>query len=427
MSAPLLEEGLGTYTLEWRKEKVKLVASAVAYKPFDGRLTGLITVRAWDGSKWQFIHHAHMNLLATRTQKELEKTLREKWTKVDWSPIVDEACHFIEEWASRGEPVEEVWSNAEWQPPEYLVEPILLKDDPNILFGEAESGKSTMALVFAICMLLPWTDNPLDLAVPTDVTKLLYLDYESSKSRLGYRLKGLEQGMNLASVMVEYRHCDHPLSQEVEQLRKVIAEKHIGCVVVDSLAQAAGGDINRPEAALPFFEALRQLRVSSIILAHTAKDHDVKKRTIFGSVFFHNYARQVWFLDTKRDALNGDLDVTMRQVKGNDTGRHPDVGFRISFEHGITVTRTEPETAIETLEPGHRIVKFLSDNLGEMTRQDLKVNLGDMSEDAIDKHLRRLCARGRIVKDGRGRYRFPDCQLLPNIQREIALIQSGDI
>ena len=76
-----------------------------------------------------------------------------------------------------------------------------------------------------------------------------------------------------------------------------------------------------------FESALRALNVSSLVLAHTAKN--AENKTIFGSVMFHNYARSVWEIcpgedgDTKRFALH--------HRKNNLGRRFPILGYELTM------------------------------------------------------------------------------------------------
>ena len=79
-----------------------------------------------------------------------------------------------------------------------------------------------------------------------------------------------------------YRRCHQPLADDLPAIQRIVSQSHIRLIIIDSLAIAAGGELERPETATRIFAAIRALRVSTLTVAHPQKKPEDK--TIFGSV-----------------------------------------------------------------------------------------------------------------------------------------------
>ena len=97
-------------------------------------------------------------------------------------------------------------------------------------------------------------------------------------------------------------------------------------MIIDSLAAACGSDLSNPDTPIRFFTALRTLSVGSLIFAHVAKNSE--QQTIYGSVFFKNFARSVWEIQSVQDGR--ELKVGLFNRKCN-FGLHAPIGLRYTF------------------------------------------------------------------------------------------------
>ncbi|MBA7546929.1 hypothetical protein ES705_39330 [subsurface metagenome] len=191
-------------------------------------------------------------------------------------------------------------------------------------------------------MQLPYHDNALVLTTDKESTLCLYLDYEDDPSSFRKRWSALERGFGKGAMSILYRRMTAPLADSVEQLRNTISNKKIGLIIVDSLGPAARGNLNDPEPAIKYHAALRQLGVTSLTLAHTAKDQFTKKRTIFGSVFFTNLARSVWECKAEQETGEDEAIISLKHTKANLSRLHPPLGYRFTFTgNTINITKTD--------------------------------------------------------------------------------------
>lgn len=230
---------------------------------------------------------------------------------------------------------------------EYVVEPILYKDLPNIIFGDYSSLKSIMVMVLAYIAQLPYTDNGLGLE-PADrekPTPVLWLDYEGQGKNFQKQWTGIQRGFHKdLEVPILYKEMTAPLADSIEGVREDMAEHHIKMSVTDSLGPAAGGNLNDPEPAIRYHQALRSLGGTNVTIAHNSKDPNTGNKSIFGSVFFSNLARSIWQVKADKDPMSNIAVVSLKQIKASLSMIHAPIGLVFEFDEQasiITVTKTD--------------------------------------------------------------------------------------
>lgn len=289
MKNPAITEGVGFINYTWPELGLRVMAERITDE-------GSAELRFYSTNKTgdSLLHTTRVNLLATSTMNSLAKRLEKNSLEIPWTDILTFITGKTIEIARRGEPAIEIWpSEDDNLAPSYLLEPFLYLNHPAVIFGDYSSLKSLFSLAIAYVVQLSYRDNALGLTTQKESTLCLYLDYEDDPSSFRRRWSALETGLGKGAMPILYKRMTGTLSDSVEQLQRSIQDKDIGLIIVDSLGPAARGNLNDPEPAIRYHAALRQLGVTSLTLAHTAKDQFTKKRTIFGSVFFTNLARSV--------------------------------------------------------------------------------------------------------------------------------------
>lgn len=310
-SKPIIEERPGTYSLRW-PEGVQVNVTRTRAHPSDGRISGEIAVRFGENGATKLLHQASFNFTSTAARDKLTKTLASRADAVDWFAVLEQTCFNVVNWMRQGEPVVELWGDATAQRPEYLVEPLVVRGYPNIIFGDPGSFKSALATLLIAVVALPWRANPLGLRCPAAPVGSLFLDWETDKATVNWTLSRLFRGHGLAAFPVSYRRCAAPLPQDVDALRDAIAATKAELVVIDSLGMASGGDdLNRSGAAIGFYTALRQLNVTSLILAHNSKDRETKTRSIIGHQYYTAQARNIWEVRKVQDVGDDEIDLAL--------------------------------------------------------------------------------------------------------------------
>lgn len=402
---PEITETPSGYILDWKDQHIKITTSRVHVHKSDGRVTGEIVIGT-DSPKLSpiLMPATQLNFSAERTRASHIKSLSEKYPQFDWASIVDQLAYYIQDLAREGEPVRELWTHEDVKPPEFLLEPFIFKGLPNVIYGEKGVNKSTLALVFYACLVLPWKDNPLELKLPDRSVNTLYLDWETEWDIIQYYAKRLQIGMGLPTFPVQYRRCALPLVDDLEQIQKHIVNTKAEVIIIDSLGAAAGGDLKTPEIALNFFTGLRRLKTSSLIIAQTSKDEDTKRKRIFGSVYFEYYARNIWEICKAEAISDEEYDIALFHRSPNLSALLKPVGFHLHYnETGLSVERTSVDmkefmTRITTRQ---RILEYLKGISGLKTTSEIMDALG-INRNNADVTLNRLKKYNQVVKVGDG-------------------------
>ncbi len=371
----------------------------------DGHVTAFIKISIKDGDKvFTLLPAAQFNLSAPRTRSEMANSLNEKNPSIPWREIIDYLCREIQEKAWAGEPGEtiEITDEMDLVRPTYLLEPVIMKGVPSVIFGDKGVHKTILSLLFSICIYLPWTNNPYDLVINSHKSVVGMLDWESDKALTMYNVQRLLKGEQMTYTQLNYRRCGMPLADDLEQISNFLDDKECDVILIDSLGAAAGGDLMKPEIALRFFGALRSLKRTSLNIAQTSKS-DEGKKTIFGSTYFQYYARNIFELKKSQDILDKDeTKVGLFHTEGNYSGKYDPIGFRLNFTpDSIKVTR-EPVIYGEFLEKINRqqqLLEILKD--GPLTNVQIADKL-QISQVNVRATTKRLADKKKIVKTENG-------------------------
>lgn len=403
MSKPTIIERIGGYEFTWQEERLNILVSHCRVHTSDSRVTGELLIKSSIVEGKPIYPQTTMNFSSEMVRSRLVKSLSEKFPQWAWSEIIDQLCLAVIDRARAGEPVKELWTNETIQPPQFLLEPILYKGLPTIIFGEKEVCKSTLALVFYACLTLPWSDNPLGLVAPRLPVRTLLLDYEVDFDIVQHNAKRLQEGMGLPAFSVFYRRCELPLIEDAEQIHQHLQQLKVQALIVDSLGPAVGDDLKDPQAALRFTQALRKFKCASLILGQTARESgDIKSKTkhVFGSTFFEYYARSIWELRKQQEEGEDTIDIALFHTYCNLSRRHPPMGYRLHYnESGLSIsseTITAPEL-VARFATGKRIQDILK--AGPLTVKEIMETL-ELTRANADMCLKRLKDKGIIVRVG---------------------------
>lgn len=351
------------------------------------------------------LHQASINLLSTASRQKFAQQLSSRRNDADWGAIVEQICVLSLAELRKGALVHLVSASQPLQEQQYLLDPIIPIGNPTIFFGEGGTGKSHLALIFALIVEIPWPDNPLFLfPVKKDSpTRGLYLDWEMGEDDFRRRLKYLATGCNLPAAAINYRECTMPLADDIDRIQESLLDISGEYLVIDSVAGAAGGDILSAETAMRFFGALRQLHTTSIIIAHTAKNSETKKRTPFGSVFFWNYARSIWEIATQQEEGTDTLEIGLYHRKSNVSGLHKPFGIKFNFDYlrthiSLSDIRDSP-VLLERATVKIRILELLKEDA--LPVEKIAEAL-DIKEGYVRKELSLLKSEGKVVKVSKG-------------------------
>jgi len=365
----------------------------------DGRITGILRVRSFMPGVPENLHTATFNFMATASRSRWATMLAERASVIDkliWLTMLEDLCLIVTDFIREGEPPVIInVAEEEPAPAEFLIEPILLKDDPVVLFGEMASGKSYIAQVLAYILALGSSAGDISGLRASKKHRILYLDWEAEARNISSRFCCLANGMGLPREKFAYRRCSHRLTDDVDKVREIIATHEIDFVVIDSLGLAAGGDLNITQPAMDFFAALRTLKISSLIVAHTAKNNN-GHATIYGNAFFGNQARSIWEVRRYQEQNESEIAIGLIHRKMNYGKLERPMGFRLVFDPLSTIVYREDVRNIPNVEAARSLpirIKEILGRDGPTTSQQLADGLS-ASKETIERTLRRMRDRG---------------------------------
>jgi hypothetical protein len=212
----------------------------------------------------------------------------------------------------------------------------LLKRLPTVWAAAGGTGKSTLMLYVAGKL----QQQGIAVAV---------VDWEMEAEDHRPRLEALFGG---DMPRVTYIRATQPLAYELERITRIGRERYIDYYCIDSVGFAAGGSLKDEESALAYFRALRVLNRGSLTLAHVAKPKEGVQdpQSPFGSAFWENGARSVWYLRPAEASGDGNVLTVGFFHRKNNTGRKKNpLGFELSFHEDRIAIKRVNLAAVEGL------------------------------------------------------------------------------
>lgn len=277
----------------------------------------------------------------------------------------------------------------------WLFYPLVIEKQPVFLFGDGGGGKSLVAL--ALSMSLQTGQRVLPGLTPMRPRNVLYLNWETDDDEIRMRQINLTGQHNLPGVeAIRHITCFASLQSMVTDLMLVIHEWEIGLIIVDSLLLAAGG--SDEDVAQTFFTALRRLGVASLVVAHTQKN--AEQKSVFGSVFFTNLARNVF--EVRGKAEGDSLTVALYHRKGNNLRRLAPMAWRLHFSPEITIEAAsvmQDADLVKGVSVSQQVEAIIKAARKPVSRDDLLTELAALNPDVeaarLANNLRLILHRQR--------------------------------
>ena len=336
-TAPEVKESINRLVFSWPSLDLKVIAD---------RITDAGIAELWfyhcNTSGESLLHTAKANLMASATMTSLAKRMTQHSKDVPWTQVITCITKEVMEYARRGESgviIKPVPGKAVH--PGYYVKPLTVKGVPNIIFGDKGVNKTTIGLTALGIAALGVTDSHLGFQC-AQPAKVALLDWESNQNLTNYTLARLIEGKTIPWYSLPYLRCKQPLADDIDRIANFLHDNQTELVLIDSLGQAAGSDkfdTAGKRVALMFFEALRQLNLTSLIIAQNAKGEEGKK-TIYGSTYFTYYSRNIFELKGKQDELDeNQMHVALFHQESNYSKRYQPMGFNLQYtDSSISIT-----------------------------------------------------------------------------------------
>ena len=258
--------------------------------------------------------------------------VKDTLTLKDWSYRVDLFCASLwQTWA--GQYRARLEGDEDVQPLNFLLEPYIIEGCGTIIFAPPGAGKSYLTMAMGVAI-----DAGRSQLWRVTQTKGVFVNLERAAKLVTRRLHLVnlalgEEGQRKL-LMVNARGWS--LSDVVDALRQTIEEDGAQFVVLDSLSRSGYGDLNEAGPANSIMDALNNLGVTWLAIAHSPK---ANKDTIFGSQMFQAAADVViqTYSQTKED---GTVGVGLKVVKANDIRKPPMAVYAMEFDdYGLNKLR----------------------------------------------------------------------------------------
>ena len=324
MSVPTLTSAGGLYQLRWQDEQV-IIRLDRFYEDSHFNVSCEVQI---DSTTPGIPHHIHggtrLNLSSAESRRRLAKHLNDDVIPKPWVAILEQAAvKVLEKWRE-GMPIIELAKHQRSEGLPMRLAPLFQDKQPSVLFGEGDSLKSFFA-AFA-CVLL--RSGLTHAGLHPEPCNVLYLDYETDEDTTMMRMQMVATGLGLdLPEGIFYRFMHQPLAADIQQVNRLVLEKGIEFLVVDSAAPA----VMEPESAsmtTEYFRALRSLRIATLTIAHVTKHN--KDEYPFGSSFWRNLPRANFRIRASRELEH--VVIGLKHTKSNNGRRLKDMGFQFEFD-----------------------------------------------------------------------------------------------
>ena len=386
----ILQRSAGLYRVTWP-------GAALEFRALDTSghaVYALAVVRAGD----RVLPETALNLTNDKARLALAAAIGRLRPGPDWPARMDDAARLVLNAYREGEAAVDLAELPECIAEPWLVAPLLVRDEPTILYGDGGTHKSRTALLLAGTVASGRSIAP-GIEAPTLSGAVLYADWEQTAQVARDRLADLCGGRAPSGVV--YVRCARPFVHEAERLGRIAMDCGAVLLVLDSIGFGLSGSGNDDDVAASYFRELRGLGLSSLLIHHTPKTGDPTRP--YGSAYWTNGARLAW----QMQAASGGPDcalVTMTCRKRNDGPLLSPRGLSYTFGAGrvSAVLGDAPGDDAEAEARAAGTMRYLIRRALEecpQTVADLAAEL-DAKPDAIRRTLNRHPERFRHSEDG---------------------------
>lgn len=360
----------GGFSVNWSAQNIRFLVEYIT-RQSAGIYAELTVI---DGDK-TLCEGQRMNLNGSKDR--IAKKVHEYGSRlklVEWTMLIETTAVLVLRRYREGEPLHILSVDTPVEQLRHQVNPLVLDKKPTILYGDGGLGKSSLALLVA--MLVAAGESAAGLSAIRG--RVLYLDYEDSFEVHVRRMKAISVcHPQLANAEIRYQSHTEPIWNIVPTLLRRVQSDRINFLVLDSLAPATCGDASA-EAATKAFRALRMLNVGALILAHIPKvTEQQQESSIYGSVFFKNFARSTWELRREQEVGAEESILGLFNKKSNLSRLHPPIGLRVRQNSDSSALHYDACDLAETIELAkglpiaNRIRMFLEKDGGLYTAREI--------------------------------------------------------
>jgi hypothetical protein len=331
---------------------------------------------------------ATFNASSARARSERAQQLQRAASAPDvpWQPLLEQFCQNVLAAERTGDPaivLRDVDATGTVHPINRIFGFQLPRRHPAIIFGDGGATKSLLALYLGGLMA-------------EDGDRVLLADWEldAVDHRERYAtLFGAEMPGRLL-----YARCARPLVHEVDRLKRIVRQQGVDYVIFDSVGFACHEAPETAVAALGYFQAVRQIGVGGLHIAHVSKSEHGDQRP-FGSAFWHNSARATWNLKPTDESGTKTVGVFCRKHNLAKSVPAP-FAYEVQVDGDRTRFRQTEITAVSDLAPAVPISQRVRAYLrgGARTREEIVAEFTDLKPETLRRIINREISHGRLVQ-----------------------------
>jgi len=248
----------------------------------------------------------------------------------EWSDIMEQLCESVLSDFRTGSPEMLLTGEVEdLEEQDWLIYPIIEKDNPTLIFGVGSAGKSIFAQLCAVLVDAGYSFGELEVKKGN----VLYLDWETTHRDLLARITSIRNVLGLEGKShIWYKRMSTGIEDGIEEIKEVVATHDIDFIVIDSMGAALGNDASEQKVVTGAFSAIRSLNVTALVIDHPNKG-ETGLKALFGSTYKSLLSRHVW--EVLKDQQVGDnlTKFALFHRKANNTGLFKEMGWQFTFEN----------------------------------------------------------------------------------------------
>ena len=214
-------------------------------------------------------------------------------------------------------------------PPNFLLDPFLIRGGGTILFGPPGRGKSYVAMTIAVAV-----DAGLTRLFNVQQGRVLFVNLERSEESIQRRLLNINLALEIdeAYPLLTLNARGKTLDDVIEAIDESINEHDVKLVVLDSISRAGFGDLNDNRPVNKIIDTLNNTCDTWLGLAHAPRGDSTH---VYGSVHFDAGADIV--IQQVSEAHEKSLGIGLNITKANDVGKKPMMVLGYEFDDiGLT-------------------------------------------------------------------------------------------
>jgi hypothetical protein len=295
-------------------------------------------------------YRQRINLLSGSQRTELKRDLNDIYGKAyEWPVVLMEAIGRVQT-AYLGKDRSKLLSDIEdLVELGYVIDRWVLLGRPTVVYGDGSSAK-TYAVQRMMASVATGSDY---CGFSVQRGAVLFIDYEDDEGTFRRRMGRVLRGMGLREsdrLPIHYWPAKGvPLHDQIDAIKAKVERDGIVMVVIDAAADACGGEPEKADVTLRFFNALSKLPqgVARLVIAHitnAAAGGDGIVERPFGSTYWRNRPGLLWFVMRQQEDESDVIDQGWYNTKANDDRKSRPMGMQITFDgkHGpVTFERTD--------------------------------------------------------------------------------------